>query len=147
MAGMKSMRRTKSERDAQTKGDGETAASPARPPERDDVEVRLDHHHIEKLGLDGPLPHGTPIRFHGEGEVADSGTTEGYSDGEPRHHMTVRMSRAALEHDAPKGDETRGDIRAELAKNTDASEAKRADRDASRSAAKGGAKEPEKVGG
>jgi hypothetical protein len=51
--------------------------------------------------------------------------------------MTIRMSRAGMEHDAPKGDEARGDLRAELTKNTDASEAKRADRDAARAAAKG----------
>lgn len=147
---LKSMRRTKPERDAESKADGmpgDGAARPAAmPPERDDIDMRLEHHHIQKLGLDGPLPHGTPVRFHGEGEVGDSGTHES-DGGEPRHHMTIRLSRAGVEHDAPKGDEAGGALRDELKKNTDASEAKTANRDAARGRERTGGKVAEKVGG
>lgn len=113
MADMKltNMRRTAAER----KDDGGERA-----PEGDDVHVRLEHHHIEKLGLSHPLPHGTSVKFHGEGEVADSGTHEGYDDAEPRHHMTIRLKRAGIQHDADGDDD--GDLRTELKRNTEAHE-------------------------
>lgn len=150
MAGMKSMRRTKAEREAQTKGDAYPVGpkSSPMPPEKDDIELRLEHHHIKNLGLDGPLPHGTRVSFHGEGEVGDSGTHEGYADAEPRHHMTIRLERAGMDHDEGELDKRKDDIRTELKKNTDASEAKAANRDAARvNRAKGGEKVAEKVSG
>jgi hypothetical protein len=107
----------------------------APPPERDDIELRLEHHHIEKLGLGRPLPHGTKISFEGEGEVGDSGTHEGYSDAEPRHHMTIRIARAGIEHEGV-GDDPTGNLRGEISKNTEKAETDRADKSKSTGAAK-----------
>src|SRR5580698_2903490 len=90
MVAMKSMKMSKAERDA-SEGDGMTGNGS----QRDGVPVRLEHDHIVKLGLDGPLPHGTKVEMDGHGEVTESGTHE--IDGEPRHHMTVTMTGAGIE--------------------------------------------------
>lgn len=143
---MKSMRRTAAERKADNESRGGLSGS-GDAPEHDDIYVRLEPHHIRKLGLDGPLPHGTAITLHGEGEVGNQSTEEGYSDAEPRHRMTLRLSRAALTHEeAP--DEPRNGLRAELDRNTKDAEVRAADRAARRDTAKGrdGDKVPEAKG-
>jgi hypothetical protein len=125
MVAMANMRRTAAERKAE--GDDHeiaTASSPARPPEKDDIEVRLEHHHIQKLGLKGPLPHGTKVSFAGDGEVADSGTREGYDDAEPRHHMTIRLRRAGVDA-SESADARRGDVRGDVEAAADAVAAKK----------------------
>ena len=101
---------------------------------RDGVEIRLEHEHMKKLGMDGPLPSGTPVEFAGKGEVGDSGTHMG-ADGEPRHHMTLMVHRAGVEADQTPV-QAGADLRGEIKKNTDASESKAADRDAARGAAR-----------
>lgn len=119
---LKNMRRSATER--KTNGDDRFGAEASpHPPERDDVEVRLEHHHIEKLGLNGPLPHGTKVQFTGEGEVADSGTQEGYSDAEPRHHMTLRLRRAGMEQEG-NSDERHKDVRGDVERAADQVEKK-----------------------
>lgn len=118
---MKNMRRSASERDAEDTSGGMPGggSSPdGAPPERDDVELRLEHHHLEKIGL-MPLAHGTKVEFGGHGEVADTGTTEGYSDGEPRHHMTIRLRRAGVDQTDTRSDR-RSDLKGDLTKAVEA---------------------------
>jgi hypothetical protein len=117
---LKNMRRTAAERKSDSPDDGPAST---RVPEHDDVEVQLQHHHIEKLGLKGPLPHGTKIQFTGEGEIADSGTREGYSDAEPQHHMTLRLRRAELDQ-GNGADERRKDVRGDVERAADQVEQK-----------------------
>lgn len=122
---MKNMRRTTAEREAEDEAGGRlgNGSQPSgAPPERDDVEVRLEHHHLQKMGLT-PLPHGTKVEFGGHGEVADTGTTEGYSDGEPRHHMTIRLRRAGVDPMESKADR-RDELKDTLTKTVDAAAAK-----------------------
>lgn len=126
MVAMRSMRMTKAERDA-SEGDGMMGNGS----QRDGVPVRLEHDHIVKLGLDGPLPHGTKVEMGGHGEVTDSGTHE--VDGEPRHHMTVTMTRAGLEPQetaSDRRDDLKGDVEkaADSVVRKDASAGGRADR-------------------
>jgi hypothetical protein len=130
MVAMKSMRRTAAEKKASDDGSG----MPGNGSARDGVEVRLEHEHIKKLGMDGPLPSGTGVEFGGKGEVADSGTHVG-SDGEPRHHMTLIVHRAGVEADQTPVEKS-ADLRGEITKNTNASESKAADRDANRMASR-----------
>jgi hypothetical protein len=123
---MKSMKMTKAERDA-SEGDGMLGNGS----QRDGVPVRLEHDHIVKLGLDGPLPHGTKVEMGGHGEVTESGTHE--IDGEPRHHMTVTMTRAGIEPNETATDRReglKGDIEraADSVVRKDASAGGRADR-------------------
>lgn len=129
MVALKSMRRTAAEKKA-TEGDG----MPGNGSARDGVEVRLEHEHIKKLGMDGPLPSGTAVEFAGKGEVGDSGSNVG-TDGEPRHHMTLVVHRAGVEAEQTPV-EAGADLRGEIKKNTDASESKAADREAARGAAR-----------
>ena len=81
--------------------------------QRDGVPMRLEHDHIMKLGLKGPLPHGTKVEMGGHGEVTESGTHE--VDGEPRHHMTITMTRAGVEPQETASDR-RDDLRADIEK-------------------------------
>lgn len=116
MVAVANMRRTAAERKAENESDGaisENASRPTSPPERDDIEIRLEHHHIKALGLDGPLPHGTKVDFAGDGEVADSGTREAYADGKPQHHMTIRLRRAGVEA-GERPDAKRAGIRGDI---------------------------------
>lgn len=139
MLTMTNMRRTAAERKAENDGDGMPGSGsgrPAAPPERDDVEVRLEHHHIQKLGLDGPLPHGTKVEFGGHGEVADSGTTEGYLNGAPHHHMTIRLRRAGVDQ-GDRPDDRRGELRGDIQE--------AADRVASKDAGSGGGRADRKI--
>lgn len=136
MVTMTNMRRTAAERKTENGGDGMPDSGSGRPASRDDVEVRLEHHHIQKLGLDGPLPHGTKVEFGGHGEVADSGTTEGYSDGEPRHHMTIRLRRAGVDA-AERPDDRRGELRGDIQE--------AADKVASKDAGTGGGRADRKI--
>lgn len=133
MVAMKNMRRTAEDRDAEMKAGGEVSSAGAQKPrpEADDVEVRLEHHHLAKLGLD-PMPNGTKIEFGGHGEIADTGTREDY-DGEPRNHMTLRLRRAGME---PKesADTRREDVRGDVERAVEA-------------AGRDGAKIMEKAGG
>lgn len=133
MVAMKNMRRTAAERTAERKADGMIGDGAARPepPEHDDVEVRLEHHHVQKLFGSGPLPHGTAVEFGGHGEVADSGTREGYADAEPRHHMTIRLRRAGVEaRDTDRREDIKGDVEraADAVAKKDAAAGGRADR-------------------
>lgn len=137
MVAMKNMRRTAAERDTETKAlgmPGDGAERKGVPPEHDDVEVRLEHHHIQKLFGDaaGPLPHGTKVEFGGHGEVGESGTREGYGDAEPRHHMTIRLRRAGVEPQETASDR-RDDLRADVEKASAA-----ADRGGRKTASEGG---------
>jgi hypothetical protein len=66
------------------------------------------------MGLDGPLPHGTKVEMGGHGEVTESGTREDM-DGEPRHHMTIMMTRAGIEPQET-ADDKRDDLRADVEK-------------------------------
>ena len=135
MVAMKSMRQTKAERDA-SEGDG----MPGNGSQRDGVPLRLEHDHIKKLGLDGPLPHGTKIEMGGHGEVTESGTHEDV-DGEPRHHMTITMTRAGVEPQETASDK-RDDLRADIEKAS-----KVADRVATKDSGRSGKQEPERAGG
>jgi hypothetical protein len=113
MVAMRSMKMTKAERDA-SEGDGMMGNGS----QRDGVPVRLDHDHIVKLGLDGPLPHGTKVEMGGHGEVTESGTHEDV-DGEPRHHMTITMTRAGVEPQETASDR-RDDLKGDVARAADA---------------------------
>lgn len=127
MVSMRSMKPTKAERDA-SEGDG-MMGNGSQP---DGVPVRLEHDHIVKMGLNGPLPHGTKVEMGGHGEVTESGTREDM-DGEPRHHMTIMMTRAGLEPQetaSDKRDDMKGDIEraADSVARKDAGAGGRADR-------------------
>lgn len=126
MVAMRSMRQTKAERDATEDGDGMMGNGS----QRDGVPMRLEHDHIMKLGMKGPLPHGTKVEMGGHGEVTESGTHE--VDGEPRHHMTITMTRAGVEPQETATDR-RDDLRADIEKAS-----KVADRDVRKDAASGG---------
>jgi hypothetical protein len=119
------------------------------PPEpTDGVEMRLEHHHLTKLGMTEPLEHGTPVTMEGTGHVTEWHTSPG-PDGEPRHRATIVLTKAGAE--AKKGDEDdpRGGLRKDLKDITDASEAKRANADAERETRAGARdrKVPEKTDG
>lgn len=135
MVAMKSMKMTKAERDATEGADG----MPGNGSQRDGVPLQLDHDHIMKLGMKGPLPHGTKVEMGGHGEVTESGTHE--VDGEPRHHMTITMTRAGVEPQETATDR-RDDLRADIEKAS-----KVADRVATQETGRSGRQEPERAGG
>lgn len=110
------MNQTKSEAKAERKAMDAKYGSPGKDPEpKEGIEVTLEHHHIKNLGLDKALPHGTTFRVEGEGHVMESRSED--SDGEPRHHMKVMITKAGMKHDAEDSD---GDgLRDELKKNLD----------------------------
>lgn len=112
MVALKSMKPTAAERKA-SEGDG-MPGNGSRP---EGVPVRLEHDHIVKMGLDGPLPHGTKVEMGGHGEVTESGTREDM-DGQPRHHMTIMMSRAGIEPQETAGDK-RDDIKGDVERAAD----------------------------
>lgn len=152
MAAMKSMRRTKTEREASDKamgmpGAGSGRPAPALPPDEDDVKVRLEPHHVAKLFGDMPPAHGTKISFAGDGHVTYVGSHNDMS-GQPQHNITISLHRASADADqmpVEKGAELRSQIKDNMGK----SEAKAADREAAKATARGaaGAKAPEKVDG
>ncbi len=113
MVAMRNMKPTKSERDA-----ADADGMPGNGSQRDGVPVRLEHDHIVKLGLSGPMAHGTKVEIGGHGEVTESGTHE--IDGEPRHHMTVTLTRAGVEQK-----ETAADRRADLRNDVESAAAER----------------------
>lgn len=88
----------------------------------DAFDVHMDHHHLKKLGLDGPLPHGHEITLHAKGELVGSHMHD--VDGEPRNSATFRFHHAGVEHEAPTGD-GHSDIRQDLGNSFERSEKRR----------------------
>jgi len=118
--------------DADQKADDAELRSGVGHNEEGEIEVHLDHHHLKNMKIDGPLPHGHPVTFHGEGEVVESGTRD--SDGTPRHHMRIRLHKGNLEHEpVPE----HGGLRDEIKQNKTASEAKAKQREEDRVAKHG----------
>ena len=123
MTAMKSMKMTAAEKKADTHVDTSTDWEH---PGSDGIEIRIEPHHAEKLGLNGPLPVGHQVELHCKGEVTESHATGS------GHRLTVRLHHASAEHDAP----TAGSLRDEIKATTDASEAKKADASSARTVAR-----------
>lgn len=102
--------------------------------EPEGLPVHLSHEHIQRLGLDGPLDHDTPVEFGGKGKVTESGSRTD-ADGNTRHHMTIVLTNAGLDA-RERADERRTGIRGDIDKAVE----KTGD-------AKAGVKIPEEKGG
>jgi hypothetical protein len=80
------------------------------------VSVHLSHHHLKKLGVGGGLKSGHKVELHGKGVVEHTSSTSSGKDGET-HSATIRLHRAHLEHEIPRGgDEEKRDVRGDLEK-------------------------------
>lgn len=108
MVKMVTMKRTAADKGAE----GDALGMPGRGTDRDGVRVNLDHDHIQSMKMDAPLPHGTKVEFGGKGEVVESGTHEG-PDG-PRHHMTILLKRAGVDHAEDGPEERREGLRGDI---------------------------------
>ena len=125
MARMVSLKRPKGD------ADKEKLSVPAEyhNPGDDGPSMNLEHHHLMKMKdgdgepIAGRLKSGHQVEFHGTGVVERSETRSG-KDGD-QHSATIRMHKGSLEHE-PDADEERADLRNEITRNTEASEAKNA---------------------
>jgi len=114
MVKMVSLKKSAADRKAEKDAMGETAM--ANPRDEDmGVTVHLDHHHLTKMGVHGDLKSGDGVEFHGKGQVERS-ETRSTPDGD-KHSATLRIHRAGMDHDAPRGgDEEKRDVRGDLEK-------------------------------
>ena len=107
-----SLRQTKADRkaadDAREKRMDEMA-------EPEGIEIHVSHEHMQKMGLDAPPRSGSEVTMEGRGHVVSSHTED--VNGEPRHHMRIRLTHAGVAHNDDDGDEPRGvGIRKELSR-------------------------------
>lgn len=103
-----SLRQTKADRNAAETAREERMEEMREP---EGIEVHISHDHMQKMGMGQPPRSGTEVELHGRGHVVASHTED--VNGEPRHHMRIRLTHAGV--DADDGDEPRGKgIRAEL---------------------------------
>src|SRR5579859_8206871 len=94
MVKMVSLKKSAADKAAEKKAMGEPTII-SRPDEDVGVTVRLDHHHLTKMGVHGDLKSGDDVEFHGKGKVERS-ETRSTPDGD-RHSATVRLHRAGIE--------------------------------------------------
>lgn len=139
MVKMHSMKKTAAERKAEDKV-GEGTISPHEYAEPEGIEIHVHHDHLKKLGLDGPLPHGTKVSFGGEGEVTGSESSESYGKpGEVRHRMVLRLHKAGVEpEESDDGNAKRDELRRQIEVEHGKSEQKRSEREAERTAKREG---------
>ena len=110
MVKMVSMKRTAADKKAESSADGMLG----RGTDRDGVHVHLDHHHIQKMGLDRMPQAGDEVEFAGKGKVVSAHTSD---DGDgPRHHMTLMLHRAGVESKGEDADERREGLREDIEK-------------------------------
>lgn len=95
-----SMRKTAAERRAEEHGGAPAGlySESANEEDRDGIAVHLEHHHLQKMGLDAStMKHGDPVEFKGTGHVEHVETQSG-ANGE-RHHARIRLTHAGMDHE------------------------------------------------
>ena len=125
--GYKSLKKTKADIKAREEAMGEPGEIEASP----GVDLHLDDHHLEKLGLPKDLPHGHEVELHFRGHVHRSTHEEGPEGESGRTHLKLTHGKVVkgAEHDAT---EPVSDLREELEHNHDESEGRRTKAEAAR---------------
>lgn len=108
MAKMVALKRSAAEKRAHEADHG----YPLNDREAEGPSVHLDSHHLNKMGVDQELPHGHKVQLEGYVEQH----TTGHNEGEPAHHMTVRITHGGTDQPAQAD---HGSLRGELAKNAE----------------------------
>lgn len=104
-----SLAKTKADRDHEESARDEMMEEMQEP---EGIEMHLDHHHMQKMGMKEPPASGSEVEFHGRGHVVSSESRD--VGGTTRHHMRIRLTHGAIEHDE---EPDHGSLRRELAKN------------------------------
>lgn len=107
-------------------------------PDNEGISIRLEHHHLKKMGIDGAMKSGHTFRIEGHGHVEESESRSG--KGGERHSARLRLTHAGVEHEGDE-DEGRAGLKEDVNKAFEGSEKSRAER-----AGKRGKEIPEKKG-
>lgn len=104
MVKMVAMKKSAADRAAEKKAMGESAIGmPAGPEDEEGPRIRLEHHHLMNMGVEGGFKSGDKVRLEGEGHVEESESR--MHKGEPRHSATLRIKKMGAELKSPRGDE------------------------------------------
>jgi hypothetical protein len=114
------LKKSKAELEADKEADG--YAAPVGSPDNEGLSLRLEHHHLKKLGINGDMKSGHTFELQGRGTVEESESRSG-KDGE-RHSARLRLTHAGVTHE---GDEAEGrtGLKEDVAKAFEGSEKKR----------------------
>jgi hypothetical protein len=116
MVKMVAMKKSAADRAVEKKAMGEAGSGVySNAEDEEGPSIRLEHHHLMNMGVEGGLKSGDKVHLEGHGEVESSESRK--VRGEPRHSATIRIKKFGAELKSPRGDEDeRGALRNDIEK-------------------------------